>query len=185
MTILFGRKSDKCTLSKNFECVAQYAHQLVGNSDQESDLERQDFGYALDDSLRHREVVEEAPMQQPLIDQQPQPFDHQHIHFAQQQPSELTSLHSSRGNEQSYSSIHLPPPPAQRSQLDNFLQCLACFGGPATLIRLISSSWWRSSLSLLAIGALLISLYQCPGLLLELLCILEKVFVGDDRLQIC
>lgn len=197
MTLLFGRKSDKCTISKNLDSVAQYAHHLVGNSGPESDLELQNFGSSEDDSGSHREVVEEAPKQSPTDHQQPidpqlQPTDHQqspepqrHIHFSQQYPSELTSWHSSLGHEQSYSSIHLPPPPAEPSQLESILQCMACFGGPAALIRLILSSWWRTSLSLLAIAVLLISLYQSPGILLGLLCTLGKILVGDDRLQLC
>lgn len=232
MTFLFGRKADKRSLAHKIDSVAQYVHHMVGNSDQETDLELQNVGSSQVDLSSEVEVGEEEPHQQPQREQHLEQYFDQQRHLEQQsvlleqphfeppehhskrpqflqrdhesewphvqhsqrefeQPNfqnlvqpctERSPLSTSFSHRQTYSPAQQLHSPSQQSQLSNFLQCMARFGGPVALMRFILSSWWRTVLFLLVAGALL---YQYPGILLRFLCALERILVGDDRFELC
>lgn len=152
--------------------------------------------------LEQQSVLLEQPLFQPPEQHSERPQFHQHDHESEwpyvqhsqrqfEQPNfqnlvqpctERSPLSASFSHRQTYSPAPQLRSPSQQSQLSNFLQCMARFGGPVALMRFILSSWWRTVLFLLVAGALL---YQYPSVLLRFLCALERILVGDDRFELC
>ncbi|SGZ57188.1 CIC11C00000003537 [Sungouiella intermedia] len=193
MTFSFGRKADKRSLSQKLDSVARYAHNMVGNIEQENDLELQTVVDTVDsganlgmecqppEHLQGPSVQQSAEKPKNLSPQFPtvqRPNDPP-IQIQLSTYTELTPLATSFG-EGSFRS-----PPQQPSQLSQIIQCFICAASPAALIQMVLSSRWKTALATALIGGLIFSLYQNPVLFLRVLCWLEMLLFSEDRLNIC